>query len=130
MSHNTKGIIPTSAKERINALCEALPEGGLFADKKWLLSPQPLALPQGVVAQLERLGHQLSVFQSAANTLYRQSVKGKAPGWLANYLDAGKPDSLVNYGRNPALREAVPRIIRPDLSLMTARLFWASDHWT
>ena len=115
MSHITKGIMPASEKGRVIALRDALPEGGLFADKEWLLSPQPLTLPQKIVEQLERLGHQLSVFQSAANTLYLQSVKGKAPGWLADYLDAGKPDSLVNYSRNPALREAVPRIIRPDL---------------
>ena len=42
-----------------------------------------------------RLGHQLALFQRAANTLYFQSVKGKAPAWLAAYLD----------GRCPGLRE-------------------------
>ncbi len=76
MSQN-KGTIANCAKERIDTLRKALPEGGLLAGKQWLLSPQPLALPRKIVEQLERLGHQLSVFQSAANTLYRQSVKGK-----------------------------------------------------
>ena len=114
MSQNNS-TITDSDKERIDTLRATLPEGGLLAGKQWLLSPQPLALPRKIVDQLERLGHQLSVFQSAANTLYRQSVKGKAPGWLAKYLDAGKPETLVNYGRQPSLREEVPRIIRPDL---------------
>ena len=104
-----------SAEDRVNTLRDALPEGGLLAGKQWLLSPQPLALPRKIVGQLERLGHQLALFQSAANTLYQQSVKGKAPGWLAAYLDAGKPEALLNYARHPALREELPGIIRPDL---------------
>ena len=101
--------------ERIDALRASLPQGGLFANKQWLLSPKPLALSPKTVEKLERLGHQLAVFQSAANTLYRQSVRGKAPAWLAGYLDAGKPQALIDYARHPALREEVPRILRPDL---------------
>jgi len=30
------------------------------------------------------------VFQRACNQLYQLSVKGKQPGWIARYLDAGK----------------------------------------
>ena len=114
MSQNN-GTKSNPPSERIDALRASLPSGGLFANKQWLLSPKPLALSRKAVEQLERLGHQLAVFQSAANTLYRQSVRGKAPAWLAGYLDAGKPQALIDYARHPALREEVPRILRPDL---------------
>ncbi len=106
---------PDTAADRVAAIRKALPKAGLFADKEWRISPQPLVLPKGTVAELERLGHQLALFQRAANTLYHQSVKGKAPAWLAAYLDAGKPPQLIAQARHPALRDALPRIIRPDL---------------
>lgn len=106
---------PDIAAERVATIRNAIPRAGLFADKEWRISPQPLVLPKNTVAELERLGHQLALFQRAANTLYHQSVKGKAPAWLAAYLDAGKPPQLVAQARHPALRDALPRVIRPDL---------------
>jgi len=115
MSTAPRTATPDSAEARVAAIREAFPSGGLFADKDWLLSPQPLRLPKKVVAELERLGHQLSVFQRAADTLYRQSVKGKVPAWIAEYLDAGKPRELIEQARNPALQDELPRVIRPDL---------------
>jgi len=115
MTPNKGAIANHLQEERIDTLRASFPEGGLFAGKQWLLSPKPLPLSRKTVEQLERLGHQLAMFQSAANTLYRQSVKGKAPAWLASYLDAGKPQSIINSGRCPALWEELPRIIRPDL---------------
>ena len=114
---STQHSMPSSAlaAERVASIREAMPKAGLFADKEWLVSPQPLALPKKTVAELERLGHQLALFHRAANTLYHQSVKGKAPAWLAAYLDAGKPPELIEQARHPALRDALPRVIRPDL---------------
>ncbi len=103
------------AERSIDAIRAAFPEGGLFADKDWLVSPQPLALPKKVARELETLGHQLALFVRAADTLYRQSAKGRAPAWLAAYLDAGKPAALVEQSRHPALVDALPRVIRPDL---------------
>ena len=101
--------------ERVAAVRAAFPSGGLFADKDWLVSPRPLQLPQKTVRELETLGHQLALFVRACDTLYRQSVKGKAPAWLASYLDAGKPGELVDRARHPGLRDEMPRVIRPDL---------------
>ncbi len=115
MGETLQRTAPVTAADRVAAVRGAMPEGGLFADKDWLVSPQPLALPAKVVDELGRLGHQLALFQRAANTLYLQSVKGKAPAWLAGYLDAGKPPELVERSRHPALRDALPRVIRPDL---------------
>lgn len=102
-------------QKRVEAIRDAFPEGGLFADMKWQLSPDPLRLPRKVVKELESLGHQLALFQRASDTLYRQSVNGKAPEWLASYLDAGKPAELIERSRHPAFTESVPRVIRPDL---------------
>ena len=115
MSKAPRTASPDSAEAKVAAVREAFPQGGLFADKDWLMSPEPLRLPKKVVAELGRLGHQLSVFQRATDTLYRQSVRGKAPAWLADYLDAGKPQQLIEQSRHPALAPELPRVIRPDL---------------
>jgi hypothetical protein len=105
------------AEDRIAALRAAFPPGGLFAHKHWNYSPEPLALDRGLVAELEKLGHRLYVFQRAANEIYHRSVSGSLPGWIAAYLDAGKPGRLIEHGRSRKLRDAMPRVIRPDLIL-------------
>jgi hypothetical protein len=61
----------------------AFPSEGLFAEKDWLLSPEPFAIDKALAKDLERLGHQLFVFQRACNQLYHQSIKGKQPAWVA-----------------------------------------------
>ena len=101
----------------LSAIRAALPAEGLFAEKDFLLSPEPFPVEQKFAAQLERLGHQLFVFQRACNQLYQQSVKGKQPAWVARYLDAGKPPELVEFARQKQLRDELPMVIRPDLVL-------------
>ena len=96
----------------------AFPAEGLFAEKDFLLSPKPLLLDAATVEQLERLGHRLQLFQRAANELYHRSHAGKAPGWIADYLDRGKPPELLEFARRKQFRNDLPRVIRPDL-LMT-----------
>jgi hypothetical protein len=54
-----------AAADRVKALREAFPSEGLFAEKEWLISPQPFAIEEKLRADLERLGHQLFVFQRA-----------------------------------------------------------------
>ncbi len=103
--------------DRLTALREARPAEGLFAEKDWLLSPEPFAIDEKLRTDLERLGHQLFVFQRACNQLYQQSVKGKQPDWVARYLDYGKPAELIEFSRRKEFREALPRVIRPDLVL-------------
>jgi hypothetical protein len=94
-----------------------IPQGGLFSGKSWLSSPQPFPLSAIQVQEIERMGHRLKVFLTAANSLYHRSVKGKLPAWIAAYADAGKPAELLELGRRSAVREQLPEVIRPDLIL-------------
>ncbi|MDQ6765283.1 MAG: hypothetical protein M3Z22_04170 [Verrucomicrobiota bacterium] len=103
--------------DRVAAIRAAFPAEGLFAEKDWLLSPDAFAVEENFVKDLERLGHQLFVFQRACNQLYQQSVKGKQPAWVARYLDAGKPPELVEFARSKQFRDDLPAVIRPDLVL-------------
>src|SRR5262249_12810521 len=103
--------------DRINAIRSALPKEGLFAEKDWLLSPDPFPIDAKFLADLEQPGHRLFIFQRACNQLYQLSVKGKQPDWVARYLDAGKPKELIDFSRRKEIRDDLPRVIRPDLIL-------------
>lgn len=94
-----------------------IPQGGLFAGKTWLSSPEPFPLLEKEVEEIKRLGHRLQVFLTAANSIYHRSLKGKLPEWIAAYADAGKPPELLEAARSVHLREAIPSVIRPDLVL-------------
>jgi hypothetical protein len=95
----------------------AFPSEGLFAEKDFLLSPDPFPIDNKFAKELEQLGHRLYVFQRACNELYQRSVKGKQPAWIAQYLDAGKPPELIEFARLKQFRDDVPLVIRPDLIL-------------
>lgn len=95
-----------------------LPEGGLIAGDGWLLSPEPLRVSKAELRTLGSLGHPLAMFQAACDRIYRRSVSGSLPGWIAELLDAGKPDWLVAVQRAEGLRAAAPQVIRPDLMLV------------
>ncbi len=94
-----------------------LPAGGLFAGETWRTSPEPFALGADLAKEIESLGRVLLQFYRAANLLYRLSVAGKQPAWVAAWLDRGKPDSLVELQRASAFKNEVPRVIRPDVLL-------------
>jgi hypothetical protein len=98
----------------------AFPSEGLFAEKDFLLSPDPFPVDDKFTGELEQLGHRLYVFQRACNELYQRSAKGKQPAWIAQYLDAGKPPELVEFAREKQFRGDVPLVIRPDLILTEA----------
>jgi hypothetical protein len=95
----------------------ALPADGLFAEKDFLLSPDPFPIDPAFAKELEQLGHRLFVFQRACNELYQRSAKGKQPAWIAQYLDAGKPAELIEFSRQKQFRDDLPLVIRPDLIL-------------
>src|SRR5947209_6227903 len=105
------------AENKIDIIRKAFPKEGLFAEKDWLLSPDAFPIEKKFVAELEQLGHRLSVFQRACNQLYQLSIKGKQPEWVARYLDAGKPEELVEFSRRKEIRDDLPKVIRPDLIL-------------
>ena len=106
------------ALERVQRIRERFPENGLFAQKEWLISPQPFLISAKFADELERLGHWLFKFVKSSNLLYHLSVKGKQPAWIANYLDAGKPAALIDISRK--YRYEIPRVIRPDIILTDA----------
>lgn len=96
---------------------EAMPEKGLFAGHTWRVSPSPFRLSSEVAGEIEALGRVLLQFYRAVNLLYRKSVEGDQPQWIARWLDQGKPRELIELQRAAAFKNDVPRIIRPDLLL-------------
>jgi len=94
-----------------------MPSGGLFAGLQWRVSPAPFPLDAQVAKEIESLGRVLLQFYRAVNLLYRRSVEGKQPEWIARWLDLGKPAELIALQRSPAFKNDVPRVIRPDILL-------------
>ena len=107
----------TDALARAAAIRAAVPPEGLFADKEWLLSPEPFAIDAALAEQLHKLGYRLHLFIRACNELYQRSIAGKQPAWIADYLDRGKPPELVALSRQKRFRDDLPQVIRPDLVL-------------
>ncbi len=96
---------------------ERMPSGGLFSGQDWRVSPVPFPLGPELSEQLQNLGRLLLQFNRCINLLYRQSLAGKQPGWVAEWLDRGKPSALLDIQRNAALKNELPRVIRPDIIL-------------
>lgn len=102
---------------RLDQLRAAFPAEGLFADKEWLLTPEPFRIDAPLADELEKLGYRLHLFVRACNELYQRSATGKAPSWIADYLDRGKPPELVEYSRRRQFRPDLQVVFRPDLVL-------------
>jgi hypothetical protein len=106
---------PNSPAERARFVREQTPVEGLFAGHDWRISPEPFSLGPELADELESLGRVLLQFYRAVNLLYRKSVEGKQPDWVARWLDQGKPADLIKLQRAPSFKSDVPRVIRPDL---------------
>ena len=96
---------------------DSIPTGGLFAGLEWKISPTPFPLGENLAKEIESLGRVLLQFYRAVNLLYRKSVEGKQPEWVARWLDQGKPAGLIEFQRSLAFKNDVPRVIRPDILL-------------
>lgn len=94
-----------------------MPEGGLFAGQTWRIAPRAFPLEPRIAKEIESLGRVLLQFNKAVNLLYRHSVTGKQPEWVARWLDLGKPQWLVEMQRSHQFKNDSPRVIRPDLLL-------------
>jgi len=116
---NPAAVSPSlsNVADRAIAIRNQLPQGGLFAGHEWRISPDPFPLDAGLSRELETLGRVLLQFNRAVNLLYRRSVSGKEPGWVTRWLDQGKPDDLIAMQRSEAMKNELPRVIRPDLLL-------------
>jgi len=106
-----------SPQETAAAVRDALPAEGLFAGLKWRTSISPFPLGPDLAKELDSLGRVLLQFYRAANLLYRRSVEGKQPEWVAHWLDMGKPSEMIALQRAPAFKNDLPRVIRPDILL-------------
>lgn len=95
----------------------SLKQAGLFSDSgnTWRISPEPYFLSQEETTFFHELGPHLLKFYSVLNRFYLDSVKGNFHPWIAEYLDAGKPQELIEFGRMKRMRQALPGIIRPDV---------------
>jgi hypothetical protein len=105
----------TSPAEKARFVRGQMPKEGLFAGHDWRISPEPFRLGEDLAKDLENLGRVLLQFYRAVNLLYRKSVEGKQPAWIAELLDRGKPAELIELQRAQAFKIEVPRVIRPDI---------------
>jgi hypothetical protein len=87
----------------------------LFAGHDWRIATAPFPLGPELAENIESLGRVLLQFYRAVNLLYRKSLEGKQPDWIARWLDQGKPAHLLELARAAAFKNEIPRVIRPDL---------------
>src|SRR5438105_10255696 len=119
LTREPSGMNPS---ERAHLIRDRIPSDGLFFGHEWRISPDPFPISAEVAKEFETLGRVLLQFYRAVNLLYRQSVAGKQPAWVAAYLDAGKPGELLGWQRSHALKNELPRVIRPDVLLTDSGL--------
>ena len=114
----------TATQEAIySEIATSLTGAGLYSaevndgatENTWRISTEPYFLSAPELEFIDRLGHHLLKFYSVWNQFYLDSARGKLPGWIAEYLDAGKPRELIEYGRMKRFKNDLPGIIRPDL---------------
>jgi hypothetical protein len=110
-------VPPTNPETAARFVREQIPANGLFTGLVWRISPMPFPLGAELAKEIESLGRVLLQFYRAVNLLYRKSVDGKQPDWIARWLDLGKPAELIALQRSPAFKNDVPRVIRPDILL-------------
>ena len=83
----------------------------------WRISPEPFRINERELTFIESLGAYLHKFYKASNKLYYESVHGRQPSWVSEYLDQGKPQALIEYSRMNRMKGLLPAVIRPDIIL-------------
>ena len=119
------------AKQICLLINDEIPKEKLFASEKreihpncntsWRISPEPFLISQEELQWFEELGPHLLNFYRACNLLYSQSARGIQPKWVAEYLDIGKPENVVQFGRMNRFKSQVPGVIRPDILPITEK---------
>lgn len=117
----------TITKEEKRAVClnieQALTGARIFQEpvhttgetSRWRISPYPFWITSEEFQFFKKLGPALLAFYKGLNQLYFKSTKGIQPQWCSAYLDQGKPDGLIAYGRMKRFKPQIPLIFRPDL---------------
>ncbi len=107
--------------DRCEQIKQDLTDWGLFGEMEdapgeiWRISPDPFPVSREDVEYLENLGSHLLAFYQGLNQLYFDSIKGRAPVWVSEYLDAGKPSDLLTLSQMKRFKTHLPGIIRPDI---------------
>jgi hypothetical protein len=104
-------------------IARALDETPLVEDKSWRISAEAWPLSQAQVDELSRAGGYCAEFLAAVERLYVRSRLGKKVlrnrdfrvPWVAQYLDRGKPETLLKHASSEALSGVLPVVIRPDI---------------
>ncbi len=116
------GTVPSLSHD---ALTQAFSGQSFFADKTWRLSPEAFPLKREQVRQIEEIGNACLGYSRALEVLYAKSRQGRsllrnetllAP-WVAEYLERGKPESLIDHGLHKSVSGQTPFVLRPDLLL-------------
>jgi len=131
--------LTTDLNDSTPSLCwdeiESLSSNPLFAGKSWKWSDRPWVLTDEVLQFLADLGNTGLSFFRALERLYLKSADDqkilrnrdvRAP-WVAQYLDAGKPDWLVRHSRCKNVLGTLPPVLRPDL--LPTREGFALTEW-
>jgi len=110
------------AAARAIRIMDGLPPEGILQTETGLkspfrISPDPFPLSRDTVSTLARQGRLWLRFTRAAQEIYFRSVRGEAPSFITEYLDAGKPERLIEFGRMNRFRGRFAPVIRPDLLL-------------
>jgi hypothetical protein len=101
--------------ERSRYVIEHLPPGlfrvpeGEDGAVAWRIASEPFRLAPATLAKIEALGPDLVAFYRALNGLYTRSARGTIPAFLAEYLDQGKPESIVKLARQNRFRADIPQ---------------------
>ncbi len=118
---------PLGAVNRCRRILAALPADSLFAvddadagiaaRHPCRISPEPFLIPQALARELESHGRLWLGFLRASQGLYLKSLRGDAPGWVAEYLNLGKPHRILDFARMNRFKNQFPVVLRPDLIL-------------
>ena len=107
-----------SHAERAKQVRAAIPAGGLFAGQSWRIAAEPFrARCPTRSSELESLGRVLLKFYRCSQPALSPERGRKQPGWVAAWLDQGKPAELIALQRAHAFKNELPRVIRPDILL-------------
>ncbi len=117
-------------------LDEVLAEQHLYESKQrpaptgqrvgWRIGVRPYALGRPLRTRLTEIGEDLWALVQAEQAIYLRALKDPDLGFIAEYLDAGKPEDLVRFSQMHRLRGQLPVMMRPDL-LQTEEDFVATE---
>ncbi|MDA8346094.1 MAG: hypothetical protein M0Z66_11490 [Thermaerobacter sp.] len=108
-----------------NWLDEVLSEQHLYQSKTrpapagqrvgWRIGVRPYPLNLALRTRLQEIGEDLWALVQAQQSIYLRSLKSRDLAFVAEYLDAGKPEELVRFSQMHRLRSHLPVMMRPDL---------------